>query len=282
MLDHKHFVLEYYKNASEGIHIQKVHNSSEAKKVHAHEYFQIYYIEKGSLIHYVDDDSARLVVGDMFIIPPGVKHRISEDEETVFYSLSFMLDALPQNSSLAIDFLKNLQAKDYIRRKISLPADEVLKVEHIMAHIYKEFETKKIGYDEIVKAYIIVLASIFARIYYENSPDVLSYEDGKKFILYCMDYIDGHYYQEMTLESIVRLYAMSRTKFCKIFSEISGYSFNKYLNLCRIRKAIEYIKNGYKISAIYGLCGYNDFSTFYRNFVKVTGVSPAQYKQEKL
>ena len=43
----------------------------------------------------------------------------------------------------------------------------------------------------------------------------------------------------------------------------------------------ELIKKGYKITAIYGLCGYNDFSTFYRNFKKIMGVSPDIYKKSQ-
>ena len=46
-------------------------------------------------------------------------------------------------------------------------------------------------------------------------------------------------------------------------------------------KAEEYlIKKGYKITAIYGLCGYDDFTTFYRNFKKIIGVSPKEYKNK--
>lgn len=55
--------------------------------------------------------------------------------------------------------------------------------------------------------------------------------------------------------------------------------FNNYLNICRVKKATEYIKDGYKITAIYGLCGYTDFSTFYRNFKKIMGVTPMEFKK---
>lgn len=281
-MDYKNFVLEYYKNASNGIHIQKVHNSVEAKKLHSHEYFQIYYIKKGSLIHHINNHKAKLVVGDMFIVPPGIKHKISDDEDAAFYSLSFLPNAVISytHDSFASSFLNNQLAQNNIRLKISLSSEEALRVENIISQIYKEFENKKIGYGEIVKSYILVLISIFARLYYESAPSTIQIEDNKHFILRCIEYIDNHYYQDINLESIVRLSAMSKTKFCKVFSDTTGCSFNTYLNQQRIRKATEYIKSGYKITAIYGLCGYNDFSTFYRNFVKITGLSPRNYLKE--
>jgi len=86
----KNFVLSYYKNSIENFHIQKLDKVTEAQKPHTHEYFQIYFIAKGSLEHYVENEFAHLNQGDMFIIPPGLTHYISPSSNTVFYSLSFM------------------------------------------------------------------------------------------------------------------------------------------------------------------------------------------------
>ena len=91
-MDIKNFVLSYYNNAVENFHIQKVEKSYEAKKPHTHEYFQIYYIAKGSLVHFIENTSSKLCQSDMFIIPPGVVHYIYPEPNTVFYSFSFMPD----------------------------------------------------------------------------------------------------------------------------------------------------------------------------------------------
>lgn len=284
-MDIKNFVLSYYKNATEGFHIQRVERPNEAKKMHSHEYFQIYYIEKGSLTHYVESSVSRLVAGDMFIIPPGIKHRIEEENQTTFYSFSFMPDSLGEagiSNSFAMDFLRRISQDSTIRPKITLPSDKVLRVESIMEEIYKEFNEHNISGKDIIRSYGIILVTMFARIYYESSKTSLisHFEDCRQFVLHCVDYIESNYFQDINLDSMVKLSAVSKSSFCRIFSEITGYSFNKYLNMCRIRKSTEYIKRGYKITAIYGLCGYNDFSTFYRNFKNILGVSPSKYEKD--
>ncbi|MBR1968946.1 MAG: helix-turn-helix transcriptional regulator [Clostridia bacterium] len=281
-MDIKNFVLSYYKNAAEGFHIQRVEKPNEAKKLHSHEYFQIYYIEKGALTHYVESSASRLVAGDMFIIPPGINHRIEEEHQTIFYSFSFMPDSLGESAasnSFAIDFLRRLSHDSTIRPKITLPYDKVLCVENIMEEIYKEFTERNISGKDIIRSYGIILVTMFARIYYESSKaSIIShFDDCRQFVLHCVSYIENNYFQDIRLDSMVKLSAVSKSSFCKIFSEITGCSFNKYLNMCRIRKSTEYIKRGYKITAIYGLCGYNDFSTFYRNFKNIIGVSPREY-----
>lgn len=285
-MDIKNFVLSYYKNSAEDFHIHKVENTFEARKPHTHAYFQIYYIIRGSLIHFVENDSSRLTHGDMFIIPPEKTHYIVPEPDTVFYSFSFMPGFIEDSASsnrLATSFLRNLQSDNVhsVRPKVSVASEEIFYVENIMEHILKEFEKKPLGYSETIRAYALLLVTMLARSYFEEHTDTLPdhFETSRQFVMHCIEYIENNFADKISLEEISRRSAMSKSSFCKIFQSMTGHSFNNYLNICRIKKAAEYIKQGYKITAVYGICGYNDFSTFYRNFKSIMGVSPQEYKQ---
>ena len=76
--------------------------------------------------------------------------------------------------------------------------------------------------------------------------------------------------------------AMSKTCFCALFKSITGVSFNRFLNTCRIQKATKMIRDGEKITTVSMLCGYEQFSTFYRNFKEIMGLSPSQYQRTVL
>ncbi len=272
-MDVKKFALSYYKNALDDFHIQRLERPTEAKKLHSHEYYQIYYVEKGVVSHYVENTCTAMVTGDVFIIPPNVMHRIEVGNNTAFYSISFLLD------SITDAFLKSFLTTLDIRPKVSLTSETALCVEGAIKQIWCEFNERKIGCREIIKAELSVILAHIARIFFEISAFVPRDEDSRQFILHCIEYIDNNFQENITLDSMVKLSAMSKSAFCKSFYDVTGYSFNRYLNLCRIRKAASYIKQGYKITAIYGLCGYNDFSTFYRNFKSVMGTSPELYKR---
>ena len=103
-------------------------------------------------------------------------------------------------------------------------------------------------------------------------------KDGREYILHCIEYIKNNFSEKLTLDELAQMSAMSKSCFRKLFFELTGTSVNKFVNICRIRKSVEYIKKGYKITSIYGICGYEDFTTFYRNFKKIMGVSPNKYK----
>jgi len=280
------FVLSYYDNAEDGIHIQRRTSSEAASQPHTHAYFQIYYVDKGSLTHYVGNASSVLSRGEMFIIPPGSTHYIKGGTDAVFYSFSFMPDTFgePTDSNrMAVGFLRTLEQadNDEIHPKITVPSDEVLHIESVMAEMLRTFERKSLGYGEAMRAYGILLLNLFVRVYYETMPErfQLDAQSSRQAVLLGVQYVDRNFTEQLTVEDIAKRCAMSKSCFCSQFSAITGTSFHKYLNVRRINHAITYIKKGYKITSIYGLCGYNDFTTFYRNFKKVTGLSPEEYRK---
>ncbi len=284
-MDIKNFILSYYKDSTDGFYIHRVEKTVEARKPHTHEYFQIYYIIKGRLEHFVENESSFMTHGDMFIIPPGVKHYIAPDDDTVFYAFSFMPDFfgdMNTSNRMALNFLRELQAEKNtsVRPKFSVASDEIFFVESTIEHMFKEFTKKEFGFGETIRAYALFLITLIARSYFEKGGENISahFENNKEYVLYCVRYIEENFAEKISLEEIAKRSAMSRSSFCKLFSDITGYSFNNYLNMCRIKKSVEYIKAGYKITAIYGLCGYNDFSTFFRNFKKFMGISPQDYR----
>ncbi len=252
---------------------------------HDHDYFQIYYVINSQLVHHVESESSILSHGDMFIVPPGKTHYVELQSDTRFYCLSFypdFLDIGTSKNSLALQFLNKLQSDTAtkIKPKLSIEAEDIFYIETIMAHILKEFTGKRFGYEETLSAYTTLLVTMFARVYFEetvkyNSPTI---ENNKQYVLNCIKYIENNFASDITLEAISKRSAMSKSSFCSLFYQLTGYSFNHYLNRCRIKKATEYIKWGYKITGIYGLCGYNTFSSFHRNFKNIMGVTPQEYK----
>ncbi len=278
----KHFILSYYKNADSGIHIQKITNSLEAQKTHSHEYFQIYYILQGSLVHITENGSSRLAKGDAFIIPPNCRHSIEEVKNAVFYTLSFTKESLETDKKtllLIFRFFSDLETDGNIQAKISIKSDQLLLFENLLERLNLEFYEKQIGYGDAIRAYLTVLLTLLARAHFENAPLTIPDAGGRGRIASCITYIDANLSEPLTLSDMARWCAMSKSEFCKQFSLVSGTTFGKHLHRARIHHAAKLIREGYDIGALYSLCGYNDFSTFYRNFKKNMGCSPSQYKK---
>ena len=284
-MDIKKFVLSYYETATENFHITKVTRPTEALKLHTHSYFQVYYILHGKLTHHIEDTYALLSHSDVFILPPDIPHYIESDDDTLqFYSMSFLPDyfsGIRESNKLIADFLYYLKTatQQKILPKLTLPSDDVLFVDTIFKRIMTEFSDKKRGNEEIIKECASVLLSIFARIYFEQKSESLTTEINKNSVVHCIEYIKNHFDENISLSEMAKRATMSKTCFCNIFSSITGMSFKKFVNVCRIEKATQMILLGEKITTVSSLCGYEYFSTFYRNFVEIMGITPAEYKK---
>ncbi len=282
-MDAKKFVLSYYKNATRNFHITRITAPQEALHLHSHNYFQIYYVIRGTILHHVEDSSAKLTTGDAFILPPNLPHYIEVPEGAAdFYSMSFTPDFYQNakdSNKLVLDFLHYLKTEtaNNIQPKITLAYEDSVFVEVLLKRIMEEFLDKKTGKNEIIKQSVSVVLSVFARVYFEETAETLNVVENKQLVMYCIDYMKDHFDEEITLAEMVHLSAMSKTCFCSIFTAITGTSFKEYLNRYRIERAAELITAGEKVSVAGSYCGYGDFSTFYRNFKKYMGMAPSEF-----
>ncbi len=279
----KKFLLSYYKNATDDFHITRISSPTEALHIHSHNYFQMYYVISGSITHHLENSAAELSAGDVFILPPNQPHYIEiQDGEIDFYSLSFMPDYfqnVKEANKLMLDFLLYLRTEqaEKIEPKLSLSYEDTLFTNALFKRIMEEFSDAKTGKNELIKETVSVLLTLFARVYFEDNATTLVAKKNRQHVMHSVEYIKNHFDEEITLSEIVRRSAMSKTNFCTIFNSITGMSFKEYLNRYRIERATELIALGEKISVAGNLCGYSDFSTFYRNFKKYMEMSPSKF-----
>ena len=284
-MDIKKLVLSRYTDATKNFHIIRITRPQQDVHMHLHDYYQIYFIRSGHLVHHTETSFAPLSYGELFIIPPNMPHYIEAEPETVdFYSLGFMPDFFQEGrtgNKLVADFLYflNTATADNIHPKFSLMHEDVIFAETVFDRIMDEFSNDRTAKNEMIYEYVSLLLTMFARIYFEQKTLSLRSEQNKETVMHCIAYIQNHFDEDITLDEITKHSAMSKTRFCSLFSELTGTSFKNYLNMYRIKKASEMILTGEKLAAVSTLCGYNDFSTFYRNFKKYMSVSPAEYQE---
>jgi len=95
------------------------------------------------------------------------------------------------------------------------------------------------------------------------------------------EYIEIHYADMISIESVARHVGIERTHFSKKFQKEYGQSPMNYLQTLRMREAELLLKQtDYKMSEIANSVGFNDLPTFSKAFKKQMGRSPAQFRQQ--
>jgi two-component system response regulator YesN len=84
------------------------------------------------------------------------------------------------------------------------------------------------------------------------------------------------------LSDIAEVMYLNPTYISRVFSQSTGETFTNYLTRLKMEYAGELLKNPeLKIYEIGARVGYQDLKNFYRQFKKVTGLTPTEYRNKK-
>ncbi|WP_350343038.1 response regulator transcription factor [Proteinivorax tanatarense] len=96
-----------------------------------------------------------------------------------------------------------------------------------------------------------------------------------------LKHIHQNYAEDMSLKTLGALYHISPIYLGQLFQKEVNYSFTKYLNSVRIKKAKEYLLNSYeKAGSIGNKVGYADPAYFYKQFKKQEKMTPSQWRKK--
>lgn len=98
------------------------------------------------------------------------------------------------------------------------------------------------------------------------------------------NYIDKNYQIDFSLDNLADYLGLSFKYTSILFKKVMGDNFKNYINLYRIEKAKEILKEkkDIKIKDLAEELGYNSSNTFIRIFKKYEGISPTQFNPEEI
>lgn len=121
----------------------------------------------------------------------------------------------------------------------------------------------------------ILFSNLIAEYKLENNLQVFNSN-----LIEVLNYIDLHYSDDLSLESISKRFGYSTFYFSKLFKRLTSMTFSEYRTLIRVQKVIKALNEDKEsnLTAVALACGFNSTSAFYRAFHRVYKIPPGQYK----
>ena len=285
--------LEHFAAQMRHYHIYKIRKTVVDHLPHYHNYYQVCYVVSGEIIHRQSREAVTLRAGDAFIVPPGFTHSLHfNNEQTETYSLAFeeslFQPGFPQSN--AYQFLQGLQAKaaltnqNSVRLRVTLSRSQRRLIENLLDCLIRQ--QQEICPPELSAAPSLTAAIVYvlAQNYYQQPQNTAELDELSGYnstMLQCVAYIDRHFREQVSLAELAKQFGISRSAFCSVFPQFAGMPLRRYIAHKRIQEAQALIRSHPEmpISQIALEVGYQDDSTFYRNFLQVTGLPPSRYKQ---
>jgi len=237
---------------------------------HLHKQVEIIYIRSGTLKSTINGNETLLLPGDMSICFPNTVHSTESIGESSAILIIFdakLVGAFSNellNHYPEVPFIK----KDCISESIKSCFDMIL---HNCTH--KQDLRISIGY-----LYILLgnLSSTLKLIKNKN----VDLQDTCRVIL---EFINNHFTEDISLESLSNSLNISKYYISHIFSEKIRTSFPAYLNRCRIDYAKSLLRNtSDSVTQIGFDCGFNSSRTFYRAFKECYQMTPLEYRKNQI
>lgn len=255
-------------------------------RIHYHTMIEISLILRGKGLYKTGNTIHSIHPGDIFFFRPNEAHCITDIEENGMELLNlhiapYYLYTNFQNA-LNTNYIKILAANfPLASNKINdtLHPEQVEEVKNLISSIRREFEQKRNDYVTLANNYISAILILFSRSYKNNSFSQKEKQNYQK-LFSAIKYIDAHYKENITLDSLSQKVAYSRCYFSSIFKKCMGMSIWDYICIKRIEEALNLIKTTDKnITDIALDCGFNNAVNFNKLFKKYTNVTPNFFRK---
>ena len=157
------------------------------------------------------------------------------------------------------------------------------RVDDLMNKLYNEIRQKRPGYEVLVRSYVMQLL-VFA---YRNRNEWRkeaedSLRRANKRIFEILNYINTHYAENLSLESVAQKFYISKFYLSHAFKEVTGFTFVEYLCNVRVKEAQRLLyKTNLSVADIAQQVGFGTVTHFGRVFRKISGESPVRYRKQE-
>ncbi|MCB0643052.1 MAG: AraC family transcriptional regulator, partial [Phaeodactylibacter sp.] len=124
-----------------------------------------------------------------------------------------------------------------------------------------------------------LLSTFFADLLYQQSNQALVYKAPKDHpaVRHARDYIHAHFDESISLEMLSKVALLSPYHLIRSFKQFYGLTPFQYLRNLRIEKAKPLLRHQ-SIARVAHAVGFFDQSHFLKNFKKIEGVPPSQFR----
>lgn len=232
---------------------------------HLHNDYELLYFVEGDADYIVGSSTYRLHPHDLLLIPPATYHHLSLRSAVPYerFVINFSAALIPPEMSECTGGFQIFYAISPTR---DAPVRQML---YALREVCDTFSAQDASLALIRTVQLLLLHLKYAAQGQTEPPRQ------NEPLCAILAYIDGHLSAPMDARDIATRFFVSPSWLAHTFSAFFGMGISQYISRKRILYAQQLLKTGVPPTRAAELCGYANYTTFYRQYRRFLAVSPA-------
>lgn len=261
------------------------HDSHGATGLHSHEFYELVVILAGRGRHVTDVETYDIEGGDVFVIRGDMAHGYADTDRMTLVNILYN----PRPLGLPLSELRDvpgyhalfrveprLRAYGGFRSRLRLSEEELAEAAGMIFRLQEELERKRPAYRFMACVHLMNLIGFVSRCYSREPQPSLHplLKMGE-----VLSFIECHYREPISIRQLTKIAGMSESTLMRTFQRVMKRSPMDHVIRVRITRARELLLRGdVRITEAAFQCGFNDSNYFSRQFRKVTGMTPREFR----
>lgn len=265
--------------------IAHLYKEEQTMDMHIHDCYEIYFSISGAHDFLINQKNYLINPGDVFVINQFESHHVAQLDKEVHNRIvisihpRFLEELSLSDADLTYCFTHR---PENFSNQLSLTKEQQQRFLYYVNHI---LTANDFGHRIIERSKFSELMLLLTEICM-NSNEA---QELKKQTYYynnvvddIMKYIHQNIAEPINVEALASHFFISSSYICRIFKKSTGVTITNYIISRRISLSKSLLASGKNVNEVYALCGFNDYSNFFKAFTKSVGISPKKYAQNCL
>ena len=246
------------------INFKYAKGKSERQGIEIHPFHEIIYFLSGDVTLFTENQKLKIKNNSLIIIPKNTYHSFEFLSEEEYHRIVFHFYDINEFSSQ----LSNL-ITDNILLVDEVSAELLNILDRIMYCFYSDYNSGdcelllKSGFMEML-----------VKLCYIDKNKIASNRNTDSIIAKMLRYIDDNFCKEINSETIAKEFFVSKSTVEHLFKSEMNIPVHRYITEKRLNYAYSLLLDSTPATQVATLCGYNEYSVFYRAFKNMFSISP--------
>ncbi|MBQ1264361.1 MAG: helix-turn-helix transcriptional regulator [Oscillospiraceae bacterium] len=235
---------------------------------HWHDYYEIEVVTEGKGTFYCNGTEYTYEKGRISLLTPADFHNMRSDEVVKITNIEVGPEWFSES-------MRKMMSSPSFMKSRKLSEEDLNNVIAALDLLENEYERKGPCIQQI-------LEYIFSRFALggSNKPASSANKEYTKGIMKAVTYIEQHFRERITLETLSQVSGYHPTYFSKMFNQVTGETYIERVTSLRMNYAKMLLRKGASVSEARVAAGFGSHSNFTAAFKKRCGMSPSEYRAE--